>query len=409
MAWGSRAFTMKGCGMFSSARRVLRFCRSVATCAALSLGLIGLASHDEALANNHVIQVDLGAELIDVSLTMGRAVVLESSTNFAEVTVANPEVADVAPLSQTNIYVLAKKIGRTNLTVLDENGQIVAVVDLRVSPDLTELKSRLNELLPGEKVEVRSAAEGLVLSGQISGAAKLASAMMLAEHYAPGNVTNMMAVRGSQQVMLKVRFVELQRSTAKQLGLNFGLENVSGDVVTSLISGIANPDAFGVGAVARVAGNFTLNAVLDALEDKGQLRTLAEPNLVALSGDEASFLAGGEIPIPVGIDDDDDGDTEVEIEFKKFGIGLSFTPTVVDGDLINLEMITEVSSVDPNLTVTGSNGLNIPGFVVRRANTTIEMQDGQSFAIAGLLQENFRDQVQAVSLAGGCPSAWRHV
>lgn len=357
---------------------------------------------EPAAANNHVIELEPGDELTTVSVTLGQSLVLQSSEPFFEVSVANPTIADVAPLSQSAVYLLGQSIGRTNMTVLGENGRVMSVVDVKVVPDLAELRLRLNDLLPGEDITVRPLGEGLVVSGTLSGAAKVGRAMELAEQYAPGKVSNMTQVRGAQQVMLNVRFAEMQRSTAKQLGLNFGLSDVTGDFQYSVLTG----DGLNIGSIASaglsaVTGDLLIDVLLDALEEKGQLRTLAEPTLVALSGDVASFLAGGEVPIPFDIDTDG-GDDDVSLIFKQFGISLSFTPTVIDGDLINLELETEVSAIDPNAGIS-TGGLAIPGFAVRRAETTVELREGQSFAIAGLLQEDFRDTVRQLPWLGDVP------
>ena len=291
--------------------------------------------------------------------------------------------------------------GRTDLTILDKDGHLMAKIDVHVVPDISELKLRLSELLPGEPIEMRTASDGIVLSGTLSGAAKISKAMEIAERYAPGKVTNLMYVGGTQQVMLQVLFAEMQRSVSKSLGFNFGLAGQGGDVSYAFLSGsgvAAAPfglatDAFGFAGLAVTAGDVVLSLFLDNLEQKGLIRTLAEPNLVALSGDTASFLAGGEVPIPVAQDSSGTtGSSAITVEFKPFGVGLSFTPTVVDEDLINLELATEVSFIDNTIVVT--NGIiDIPGFGVRRANTTVELRNGQSLAIAGLLQEDFSDNV----------------
>lgn len=357
-----------------------------------------------------VLRVARGATSQNVAVTLNRAVVVESAQKFIEVSVANPAIADVAALSDESIYVLGKAPGRTTLTIFGENGRLITNVDVMVTPDLTEFKQRLSDILPGEPIEVRSANGGIVLSGTVSGARKVARAMELASKYAGENVTNLMNVGGSQQVMLKVRFAEVQRSASKQLGLNvgavFGGQDYSGRLETNqFLSGDNAPGgafagstgAFAIGGLALQLGDVLVDVILNALEQKGLARSLAEPNLVAQSGDTASFLAGGEVPIPVS-----GNDGQIDVEFKPFGVALSFTPTVVDGDIINIELETEVSSIDSAIQVT-SNGISVPGFQVRRASTTIELRDGQSFAIAGLLRETFVDNVSQVPFLGDVP------
>jgi pilus assembly protein CpaC len=358
-----------------------------------------------------VLQVMRGTMSESITVDLNRAVVVESSSEFAEVSVANPGIADVAALSNRTIYILGKAPGRTTLTILGPGGRLITNVDIRVSPDLAEFKERLREILPKEKIEVRTANDGIVLSGTVTGAAKLAKALELAERYAPGKVTNLMQVGGTQQVMLKVRFAEMQRSTAKSLGFSLGISTLFGnwgigaETGQFLVGGNApgNPnfqtadDTFGAILGSFNAGGVIVDLAIEALENKGLVRTLAEPNLVALSGDEASFLAGGEYPIPVSGEEG-----AITIEYKPFGVGLAFRPRVVDDDLINLELEAFVSAIDTTVQIQIS-GITVNGFTVRRARTTIELRDGESFAIAGLLQDNFVDSVSQVPWLGDIP------
>ena len=335
-------------------------------------------------------------ETLDVP--MNRAIVVESEQPFAELSIANAGIADISSLSDRTIYVLGKAPGMTTLTLFDGAGMLLANVRVRVAPDVTEFKERLRQILPSEPIEVRTANDGIVLSGTVSSSAKLARALELAERYAPERVSNLMSVGGVQQVMLKVRFAEMNRSVAKQLSssLSFGAGDVSGGFnAQNLVPPVSQQDGtllFGFGV-----GSAQINVLLQALETKGLVRNLAEPNLSALSGQEASFLAGGEVPIPVPQDDG-----VVAIEFKQFGVEMKFTPRVVDGDLINLEMGTAVSAIDTSSNFT-INGDIVPSFITRLAKTTIELRDGESFAIAGLLQDNFTDQSNQIPWLGDVP------
>ncbi|RED18715.1 type II and III secretion system protein family protein [Pontivivens insulae] len=359
-----------------------------------------------------VLRVVRGATASNIAVTVDRAIVVESQVPVSELSLANPAIADVAVLSETNLYVLGRAPGRTTLTMIGLNGELIANVEIGVTPDLTEFKERLADILPGEPIEVRSAGEGIVLSGRVSGARRVSRAVALAEQYAPGAVTNLLTVGGSQQVMLKVRFAEMQRSVSQQLGFGLGIGAQAGvltgagatsNILAGTLGGEAastipiSGESFGAFAALFRSSDLALDLVIEALETEGLVRTLAEPNVVALSGEEASFLAGGEYPIPV---QNDDGTTS--IEFKPFGVQLDFTPTVIDEDLINLEIATEVSSLNANVTVTAA-GIAISGFNTRNANTTVEMRDGQSFAIAGLLQDDFTDTVAQVPLLGDVP------
>lgn len=297
------------------------------------------------------------------------------------------------------------------MTLLGEGGKLITNVEVRVTPDLSEFKQRLREVLPTEQIEVREANGGVILSGVVSGARKIDTAMNLASRYAGENVTNLMSVGGTQQVMLKIRFAEMSRSASKSLGLNFGaLFNNSRTAVSGQTNqfgqagntpgGAGFVDASGGFGIARVitsVGGVLFDVVLNALEQKGVARTLAEPNLVALSGDTAEFLAGGEVPIPVAGEDG-----AITVSFKPFGIGMSFTPTVIDGDLINLVLETEVSAIDTSVQVTAA-GITLSGFTTRRARTTVELRDGQSLSIAGLLQEDFADGKTQIPWLGDLP------
>ena len=366
----------------------------------------------QAQAASNVLRVARGAASRDISVFINRAIVLESAQRFAEVSVANPGIADVAALSDQTIYILGKANGVTTLTLLGEGGKLITNVEVRVTPDLSEFKQRLREVLPTETIEVREANGGLILSGVVSGARKIDTAMNLASRYAGDNVTNLMSVGGTQQVMLKIRFAEMSRSASKSLGLNFGAlynsRSTRAATETNQFLSVAdnnageggfidNSGSFGVAQIITSVGGVVFDVVLNALEQQGVARTLAEPNLVALSGDTAEFLAGGEVPIPVAGDDG-----AVTVSFKPFGIGMSFTPTVVDGDLINLELETEVSAIDTSVQVSAA-GIALSGFTTRRAKTTVELRDGQSLSIAGLLQEDFSDGKTSVPWLSDLP------
>ncbi len=211
-----------------------------------------------------------------------------------------------------------------------------------------------------------------------------------------------MTVGGNQQVMLSVRFAEVQRSVIKELGFNTALIGRPGDLTLSLVTGVGIPaDTFGGGGASLDTSRVTLQGIFDALEDKGVVKTLAEPNLIVLSGGTADFLAGGEFPIPVA-QTTNAGGTTITIEFKQFGVSLAFSPTVLDGSLMNLVLNTEVSSIDSTVSVQYDN-IVVPGLSVRRTTTQVELRDGQTFAIAGLLQDNFRDQAQQLPWLGDVP------
>lgn len=376
----------------------------------LTAGLLGVCAigfaTPQAQAQN-VLKIMRGATSSSIKVSVNRAIVMESDQPFAELSVANPGIADIATLSDRTIYILGKAPGRTTLTLLGADGKLITNVDVQVSPDLAEFKERLREILPRERIEVRTANDGIVLSGRVSGKQKLSRALDLAERYAPERVTNLMTVGGSQQVMLKVRFAEMQRSVAKNLSSSIGLD-VTGNTLSQIGTGnlLQAPTTTGTAAatggqqgafsIGFSSGDLAINLMLEALETKGLVRTLAEPNLVAISGNEAGFLAGGEFPIPVA-----DGDG-IKIEYKPFGIELKFKPIVVDGDLINLTIDTAVSELDTTQSITVGT-TTVPAFSRREAQTVVEMRDGQSMSIAGLLEDNFADATSQVPWIGDVP------
>ncbi len=372
---------------------------------AVAVAPVGLTAPEA--QNLRVVQGAIGRAL---TVPMNRAVVVESETPFAELSIANPAIADISSLSDRTIYVLGKAPGTTTLTILDDSGRLISNVDVRVAADVTEFKERLRQILPGEEIEVRTANDGIVLSGTVTSVQALDRALELAERYAPERVSNLMTVGGVQQVMLKVRFAEMQRSVSKALrsslsiiGDGFdgdlGVRTGTGNGVGTTAVGQLGPraDSAGASLLGFDVGGLEVGILLEALESKGVVRTLAEPNLTALSGQEARFLAGGEYPVPVSQEEG-----TITIEYKPFGIELDFVPRVVDGDLVNLELKTAVSAIDP------SNGIQFDAFAVdafsrREAATTVELRDGESFAIAGLLQDDFSDLNGQVPWLGDVP------
>ncbi len=387
--------------------------------AAVLLGLsFSLTVPDGSLAQ--ALRVQTGSPSPSLNVEMNQAVVVESDVPFAELSIANPSIADISTLSDRTIYVLGKAPGRTALTLLGPDGRLITNVSVRVTPDITEFKERLTQILPGEPIEVRTANDGIVLSGVVSSAARLDRALDLAERYAPERVSNLMSVGGTQQVMLKVRFAEMERSVSKSLnaslaasgglfGNNLGIRAGSGiftdgNNITNVFDGdpttgiTTSNEAEGRTLLGFTAGSVEFAVLLEALESKGVVRTLAEPNLSALSGQQASFLAGGEYPIPVV-----DNDGGVTIEYKPFGVELNFTPRVVDKDIINLQLNAAVSGLDSTVTFNTATGFSINAFRRREASTVVEMRDGESFAIAGLLEDDFQDLSGQVPWLGDIP------
>ncbi len=347
-----------------------------------------------------------------LEVPMNRAVVVESDVPFAELSIANPGIADISSLSDRTIYVLGKSPGLTTLTLLDDSGRLITNVNIKVAADVTEFKERLRQILPGERIEVRTANDGIVLSGTVSSAQRLQRALDLAERYAPERVSNLMAVGGVQQVMLKVRFAEMQRNVSKSLSSSWGFSGGTGVGVNGGTGTLNNQASLSNAQSGNIpisnsntgailfgfnVGSVQVGLLIEALERKGVVRTLAEPNLTALSGQEAKFLAGGEYPVPVAQDNQN-----ITVEFKPFGIELNFIPRVVDKDLINLELTAAVSAIDSSNGIT-VNGFSIAAFSRRETSTTVEMRDGESFAIAGLIEDNFLDNANQMPWLGDVP------
>jgi pilus assembly protein CpaC len=367
--------------------------RSILRAAMLGVLISGTPAAD---AYAQTLRLAEGVAQPALRVPLNRAIVLESDVPFAELSIANPLIADIATLSERSVYVLGKAAGRTTLTLLAADGSLITNVEVQVTPDIAEFKERLRDLLPGEPIEVRTANDGIVLSGTVSSGQRIDQALELAERYAPEAVLNLMNVGGTQQVQLKVRFAEMSRNLSKELGASLGVQgNSATDQLTTSTGSVANQ----AGALQFNFGinSLSFDVMLQALEEKGVVRTLSEPNLTALSGQTATFLAGGEFPIPAI-----DTEGNVGVQFKEFGVNLAFTPTVVDGDIINLVLASEVSAVDFSNAVDIGGG-SVPGTSSRRANTTVELRDGQSFAIAGILQDDFQDSARQVPFLGDIP------
>jgi pilus assembly protein CpaC len=393
--------------------RVLKY-----TVLGLALAMASAFGADSAAAQTQPqIQVQEFRHAGEFHVPLNKSQILRLDQPFTDLLVGNAEVADVLALTNRSIYVLGKAPGSTNLTIYGPGKQLIAVVYLVVGFDVEGLKAKLHEMMADEPIEVRAVNDAIALSGRVSTAERLAQALAIAESFAPKKVNNFLSVVGSQQVMLQVRFAEVTRSTAKALSLGTEiLFNDGGDgfliETGSGISGLSEiTDPFLSALVSLSTGDLDLNILFDALEDKGLVKTLAEPTLIALSGDTASFLAGGEFPIPVSQTNTTStvGGVSVStpvitVEFKEFGVGLSFTPTVLGDGLINLAVKPEVSQIDtsPERSVT-ANGFRIPALTTRRASTTVELRDGESFAIAGLLQNDFSDQIRQFPWLGDLP------
>lgn len=315
----------------------------------------------------------------------------------SKIVVAQPDTAQIVATTDRSFYVRGKALGATNLLIYGQGGALQEVVDVRVGYDAEALQSDLAAAIPGEVIKVRNLGEGLLLTGEVSTTAVAAKAKTLADKFAPENVTSALTVRASQQVILEVRVLEAGRSDLKDVGFNLAATDGVNFALASG-SGLIGPSTpQGALQIRGSIGSVDIDLMLQALEEKGVVRTLARPNLVALSGEKASFLAGGEFPFPVP-----NGRDTVSIEFRQFGVKLDFEPVVQDNGLIRLLVAPEVSQLD-NRTNLRLNGMEVPSLTVRRAATTVELKSGESFAVAGLFQQDYSNAIRQMPGIGQVP------
>ena len=378
-----------------------------------------------------------------IVITVNKSQTVSFPAPFKTASIASTEIADVTPLTDRSLYIQGKKIGTTSISIFDQNTQLMALLDVEVTIDTRSLQEKLRSRGAGS-IRVSSSGGEVVLSGMAPDAVAADRAVSIARTLVKsGEIVNAMTVAPSQQVMLKVRFLEAARASERDLGVNWFVTNRNGTrgfstglgqpnigptpTVTSSTTGgtttttatsnntggisiiqssgalasIATGSPFGMVLANLLNGNTNIDVMISALETKGLVRRLAEPDLVALSGDEARFLAGGEFPVPQ-IGATSAGFTTPTFEFKKFGVSLVFVPTVLDNGIINLRLAPEVSELDFANAVTIS-GTTIPSLVVRNARTTIELRDGQSFAIAGMFQSRNTRATDQVPWIGSVP------
>ena len=400
--------------------------------AGLFIGLLALpaatvaAPASSAEATPQVLRVTTtqGGAHERIRLALHKAELVHLGENARDVLVSNPDIVDAVIKGPRRIILLAKKIGQTNALFFDAAGHQLLSIDIRVERDVTALSKMLQTDMPGSDIHVAALNDNLVLTGDVENAVQATRAADLAGRFAgdPKKVVNMLNIGGGEQVMLRVRIAEVQRAVAKQLGIDLAGAVVAGGLpigvstsnpyglvgqalsdlsgfqagqVCSAASSAINPlQALQGGGVCQIRNN--VQGTLKALETVGLVHMLAEPNLTAVSGQTAQFLAGGEFPVPAGRD----LEGNVTVVFKKFGVGLSFTPVVLSPHRISLQISTEVSELTNtgSFTLTGTapgSNLTIPALSVRRAQTTVELPSGGSFAIAGLLQHTTKQQIDA--------------
>ena len=362
-----------------------------------------------------------------IVVTINKSRTIHLDRPFSMVTVGSAEIADIRPFANNLIYILGKKVGTTSIAVYDQSKVPIEIVDLEVAIDTRNLQEKIRMVTGNNSIHVSSSNDSIVLTGVAADAVAADHAVAMAKSVAKtADIINAMTVAPVQQVMLKVRFLEASRTAERDLGVNWFATNAAGTrgVSTGLGAPVTIPgqpstggisliqstgtllnttggQPFGVVLANLINGGTNIDVLISAMENNGLIRRLAEPNLVALSGDTARFLAGGEFPVPVAVSTTSGGVTPT-IDFKKFGVSLSFVPTVLSHGLINLRIAPEVSELDFSNAVTIS-GTTIPALITRNAQTTIELRDGQSFAIAGLLQSDGTRLISQLPWIGNVP------
>ncbi|MDP2260014.1 MAG: type II and III secretion system protein family protein [Caulobacter sp.] len=373
-------------------------------------GLAGMAG-----SGSTTVRVDLAAGGVsqDLSLPRGKSAIIELPVDVRDILITNPAVADAVLRTPRRIYVLGMTSGQTDAILFDASGRRILSLNIRVDADAGALAATINRVLPGSRVKVESLGDSVILTGMVQNPIDADRAGQIALRYVakPEQVLNMLSVAGKDQVMLKVRIVEVQRSVIKQLGVNLNavLQQGSGSITVGQSANFSINGALPGGAT--IGGSYidaldTLTGSIRAFERVGLVRTLAEPNLTAVSGESARFLAGGEYPVPVN---QDNSSGSVTVEYKPFGVGLAFTPVVLSGGRISLKLSTEISELTTQGAFTlgggGASGtsLTIPALTVRRAETSVELPSGGSMMIAGLIQQQTRENIDALPGAGSIP------
>jgi pilus assembly protein CpaC len=347
-----------------------------------------------------------------LSLGIGKSVVVDLSHDIKDVLVADPKIANAVIHSAQRAYIIGAAVGQTNVVFFDADGAQIAAYDIAVKRDLNGVRAALRQSFPG--VQIEGVGDGVVLTGQVSSPVEAQQAGDVATRLAGGadKVVNAIVVRGRDQVMLKVTVAEVRRDIIKQLGIDLSASMNYGTAVVNFnnsnpfsASGAPLVSSNALSASSILKGMPTVNATMRAMESAGVVRTLAEPNLTAISGESATFIAGGEFPIPAGYACDPTTHVcTTQINYKKFGISLNFTPVVLAEGRISLRVMTEVSELsnDNAITVTqalsgsGTNSITIPSIRTRRAETTLEIPSGGSMAMAGLIQQQTKQAINGL-------------
>ncbi|OSQ44339.1 pilus assembly protein CpaC [Marivita geojedonensis] len=328
----------------------------------------------------------------------GETLTINTGRPFADILIGNTEIIDVFPLTDTSLYVQSKKSGLTNVTLYSTDKQLLEVIDVRVRDDFSELEASLRAAVPSAQVSVTNLNDRIRLSGQVRDARDLDTVVQIAQQFSERPVINAVRVATARQVELDVRILEVERNSGRNLGIGLRGRNESGSTTFQTNSGGINQVPFGtfIGELLEVSGT-EVDIIINALESKGLARRLANPKLTTSSGSPANFVVGGEVPISRTIVSEN-GTAGTETDYREYGVKLNFLPSVLDHGLIRLRVTPEVSDVDFSNTVNGN-----PSFFTRRADTTVSLRDGQSFAIAGLLQTDNARNIEQLPWLGQLP------
>jgi pilus assembly protein CpaC len=347
-----------------------------------------------------------------LALGIGKSVIIDLPRDVKDVLVADPKIANAVIRSPQRAYIIGAAVGQTNVVFFDADGQTIAGYDIAVKRDLNGVRAALKQMLPGAGIQAEGLGDGVMLTGSVSSPIEAQQAGDLAARLVGGadKVVNSITVRGKDQVMLKVTVAEVRRDIIKQMGVDLTASMNYGTAVVQFSN--TNPFTANnsplvpsnglTGAALTKAGLPSVTATLRAMESAGVVRTLAEPNLTAISGESATFVSGGEFPIPTGVTCQTSttgaiGNCVQTVSFKKFGISLNFTPVVLTEGRISLRVMTEVSEVSAENSLTGGQGgTTIPSIKTRRAETTLEIPSGGSIAMAGLIQEQTKQAVNGM-------------
>jgi pilus assembly protein CpaC len=393
----------------SATRTVVGRTLLLSAVAALTLGPLLPVVAAEAEKDPATTSAIGSAKMRYLSLGIGKSVVVDLPRDVKDVLVADPKIANAVVRSSQRAYIIGGAVGQTNVVFFDADGQQVASYDIAVKRDLNGVRTALRQALPG--VQIDGVGDSVMLTGSVSSPVEAQQAGEIAARLVggPEKVVNSIVVRGRDQVMLKVTVAEVRRDIIKQLGIDLSANMNYG--TAQVVFKNSNPftansgplvDNGLVGAALNKAGVPTVTATLRAMESAGVVRTLAEPNLTAISGESATFISGGEFPIPTGVTCQTSttgviGQCVQTVSFKKFGISLNFTPVVLTEGRISLRVMTEVSEVSTeNALQGGAGGTTIPSIKTRRAETTLEIPSGGSVAMAGLIQEQTKQAINGM-------------